>query len=133
MMKYQTESAAIIAYTERTKEVFDRGINNEVAWFTPDDLVGPAYADESMLQCLGDETDSSGYDTLRRTMPAASILLPRRHCVVIARYAALVVELHANIFHRRWVTPKLFQIAIQEMDRGAARAALWWHELYEPK
>lgn len=133
MRKYQTETAAIIAYTERTKKVFDRGPNNEVAWFTPDDLVGPTFADKAMLQCLGDETDFSGYRTLRRTMPAASILLPRRHCVVIARYAALVVELHASIFHRRWITLKRFQIAIHEMDRGVTRATLWWHELYEAR
>ena len=130
--KYRSEEAAIAAYATGVAETFDRGRNNEVKWTEPDDLDGPAHADEAVLQCLGDETDFSGWERLRASgVPANRILLPTRHCVLVARYAGLVIELHSNLFQRDGITVPRFQGLITEADQRGDQAASWWRELYE--
>lgn len=132
--KYQSEAAAADAYTDLIAITFDRGRNNEVAWRVPDDLAGPVHADEASLQCLDDETDYKGWEQLlARGIPADIILLPRRHCVLVARYLGLVTELNGNIFRDTWMTPKRFQRVLDGVDQPMSRAAFWWRELYEVK
>ncbi len=59
--------------------------------------------------------------------------MPRRHCVLVARYAGLVTELRGNIFRDAWMPPKRFQRVLDGVDQPMGRAAFWWRELYAVK